>query len=93
MLDLARLAELFPETNDREFSIEAFDTSGNLVGAAAGGQTVNPATGCVRIKSGEVIPVILKMDDEFTGSFKVRVLDPSTGVQFAELSLKTEYFE
>ena len=93
VLDLARLAELFPETNDREFSIEAFDTSGNLVGAAAGGQTVNPATGCVRIKSGEVIPVILKMDDEFTGSFKVRVLDPSTGVQFAELSLKTEYFE
>ena len=61
--------------------------------AAAGGQTVNPATGCVRIKSGEVNPVVLKMDDEFTGSFKVRVLDPSTGVQFAELSLKTEYFD
>ena len=93
VLDLARLPELFPEANDREFSIEAFDSSDKLVGAAAGGQTVNPATGCVRIKPGEVIPVSLKMDDDFTGSFKVRVLDPSTGAQYTELSLRTDYLE
>lgn len=93
VLDLARVQELFPEASDREFSVEAFDTSGKLVGAAAGGQTVNPATGCVRVKPGEVISVSLKMDDDFVGSFKVRVLDPSTGAQYAELSLKTDYLE
>jgi hypothetical protein len=91
VLDLVRAAELFPETTDREFSVEAFDASGALVGSAAGGQTVNPATGCVRIKPGEAISVSLKMDDDFQGAFKVRVLDPSTGAQYAELSLRTDY--
>jgi hypothetical protein len=93
VLDLVRAAELFPEMIDREFSIEAFDASGTLVGSAAGGQTVNPATGCVRIKPGEAIAVSLKMNDDFAGAFKVRVLDPSTGAQYAEISLRTDYLE
>jgi hypothetical protein len=91
VVDLARISEIIPNETDREFSVEAFDASGTLVGSVAGGQTVNPATGCVRIKPGEAISVSLKMDDDFQGAFKVRVLDPSTGAQYAELSLRTNY--
>ena len=93
VLDLVRIKELLPEASDREFSIEAFDVSGKLVGAVAAGQTVNPATGCVRVKPGEAISVSLKMDDDFVGAFKVRVVDPGTGASYAELSLRTDYLE
>jgi len=63
------------------------------VGAVAAGQTVNPATGCVRVRPGEAISVSLRMDDDFTGAFKVRVADPGTGASYTELSLRTDYFE
>ena len=63
------------------------------MGAVAAGQTVNPATGCVRIEARQAIAISLRMDDDFTGSFKVRVLDPSTGAQYAELLLRTDYLE
>ena len=93
VLDLSRSRELFPEVTDREFSIEAFDAAGQLVGAVAAGQTVNPATGCVRVRPGEAISVSLRMDDDFSGAFKVRVADPGTGASYTELSLRTDYFE
>jgi hypothetical protein len=93
VLDLARIEEMIPNPIDREFAIEAYDASGKVVGAVAAGQTVNPATGCVRIEPRQAIAISLRMDDDFTGSFKVRVLDPSTGAQYAELPLRTDYLE
>jgi hypothetical protein len=69
------------------------DSSGNIVGVAGTGQTVNPATGCVRIKPGSALSVGLKMEDSFSGNFKVRVLDPSSNATLAERSLKTAYLE
>jgi hypothetical protein len=33
------------------------------------------------------------MEEDFSGSFKVRVLDPTTNATLADLSLKTAYLE
>ena len=94
VLDLAwPEAQLFAEESEREMAIEAVDSKGNIVGVAGTGQTVNPATGCVRIKPGSALSVGLKMEDDFSGNFKVRVLDPSTNATLAEISLKTAYLE
>lgn len=94
VLDLAwPEAQLFADENEREVAIEAVDSSGNIVGVAGTGQTVNPATGCVRIKPGNALSVGIKMEDSFSGNFKVRVLDPSSNATLAELSLKTAYLE
>ena len=86
-------AELFLEEAEREFAIEAIDSDGRVVGFAGSGQSVNPATGCVRIKPGAAVSIGLKMDESFSGSFKVRVLDPSSNINLAELNLKTAYLE
>lgn len=86
-------AQFFAEESEREVAIEAVDSSENVVGVAGTGQTVNPATGCVRIKPGSALSVGLKMEDSFSGSFKVRVLDPSSNATLAELTLKTAYLE
>lgn len=94
VLDLAwPEAQLFAEESEREVAIEAVDSAGNIIGVAGTGQTVNPATGCVRIKPGSALSVGLKMEDVFSGNFKVRVLDPSSNATLAELSLKTAYLE
>jgi hypothetical protein len=86
-------AELFAEESEREVAVEAVDSKGNIVGLAGTGQAVNPATGCVRIRPGIVVSVGLRMDEDFSGSFKVRVLDPATNATLADLSLKTAYLE
>lgn len=86
-------AQFFAEESEREVAIEAVDSSNNVVGVTGTGQTVNPATGCVRIKPGSALSVGLKMENGFSGNFKVRVLDPSSNATLAELSLKTSYLE
>lgn len=94
VLDLAwPEAQFFAEESEREVAIEAVDSGGNIVGVAGTGQTINPATGCVRIKPGSALSVGLKMEDSFSGNFKVRVLDPSSNATLADISLKTAYFE
>lgn len=85
--------DLFSEENEREVVVEAVDSSGSIVGLAGTGQSVNPATGCVRIKPGAALSVGLKMEDDFSGSFIVRVLDPATNALLADLPLKTAYLE
>jgi hypothetical protein len=86
-------AELFDDESEREVAVEAVDSKGNIVGLAGTGQTVNPATGCVRIRPGCAVSVGLRMEEDFSGSFKVRVLDPTTNATLADLSLKTAYLE
>jgi len=86
-------AELFVEDREREVAVEAVGSSGDIVGVAGSGQTVNPATGCVRIKPGSALSIGLKMEDGFSGNFKVRVLDPSSNATLAEISLQTAYLE
>lgn len=86
-------AQFFAEESEQEVAIEAIDSGNNVVGVTGTGQTVNPATGCVRIRPGSAISIGLKMEDSFSGNFKVRVLDPTSNATFAELPLKTAYLE
>jgi hypothetical protein len=86
-------AELFGEESEREFAVEASDSEGRIVGVASSGQSVNPSTGCARIKPGSAISIGLKMDESFRGSFKIRILDPSSNINLAEINLKTDYTE
>lgn len=94
VLDLAwPEGDLFADEVEREVSIEAVDSKGNIVGVVSTGQALNPATGFVRIKPGSAIAVALKMEDDFSGMFTVQVLDPTSNVQLADLKLKTAYME
>lgn len=86
-------ADLFAEESEREVVVEAVDTKDKIVGTATSGETVNPATGGVRIQPGAAISVGLTMNDDFSGKFTVRVLDANTNVTLAELPLKTAYLE
>ena len=86
-------ADLFAEESEKEVVVEAIDAKEKIVGTAASGQTVNPATGGVRIQPGAAISVGLAMNDDFSGKFTVRVLDANTNVTLAELPLKTAYLE
>jgi hypothetical protein len=86
-------ADLFSDESEREVVVEAIDSKENIVGMAGTGQSVNPATGCVRIKPGSAISVGLRMEDDYSGNFTIRVLDPATNALLADLNLKTAYFE
>jgi hypothetical protein len=74
-----------------EIAIDALDAKGNTVGEVGTGTAVNPATQGVRIRAGQAISVGLRMQDEFSGSFTVRAIDPSTQALLADLKLKTDY--
>jgi len=83
---------LISEENEIEVTMEAVDSKGKIVGWVGAGQSVNPATGGVRIQPGAALAVGLSMEADFSGNFTVRVLD-STNVLLAELKLKTGYLE
>jgi hypothetical protein len=73
---------------------EPTGTREKIVGEPASSESVNPATGNVRITPGQAIKVPVKMDEDFTGSFELRVLDPDTRIAYAApLKLKTNYIE
>jgi hypothetical protein len=84
---------MFDEDFEIEVSVEAVDSKGKVVGEVGSGQTVNPATQGVRIQPGDFISVGLRMTDNFSGTFTVRVLDPTTLALMGELTLKTAYLE
>ena len=93
-LDLAwPEGDLFTGDTGIEVAVEAV-SKGQVVGWVGSGSTVNAATQGVRITPGQITSFSLRMDDDFSGSFTVRVLDPATNKGLAdELSLKTAYFE
>lgn len=84
---------LFTEENEIEVTVEAVDSTGKIIGWVGSGQSINPATGGVRIKPGAAIAVGLRMEDDFSGNFTVRVLDPTTNALLVDLKLKTGYLE
>lgn len=84
---------MFDEDYEIEVAIEAVDSKGRVVGWVGSGQTVNPATQGVRIKPGLVVPVGLRMEDDFSGTFSVRASDPTTQAIITEITLKTAYLE
>ncbi len=90
MIEIAFFPTMFEET--LEFNLTAF-AGKEIVGEPAACPHVNPATSLVSMKSGQVIKVPLKMDEEFHGEFEVRVVDPETQLNYASLSLKTNYLD
>ena len=79
------------EDREIEVVLEAVNSKGVIVGSVSAGQSVNPATGGVRIKPGNALSVGFRMDEDFSGSFTVRVLDSATNTLLADLNLKTAY--
>jgi hypothetical protein len=84
---------MFDEDYEIEVAVEAVDSKGRLVGSVGSGQTVNLATQGVRIRPGQALSVGLRMEDDYSGTFTVRALDPTTQAIIAELVLKTAYLE
>ena len=75
-----------------EVAVEVTDAlNGNQVGEVSSGSSVNMATKCIRIEALQTVSFSVRMEPNFEGSFKVRVIDPSTQVVFSELTLKTDY--
>lgn len=94
VLDLAwSQVDAFADEQEIEVAVEAVDSKGNIVGLVGSGQTINPATQGVRIRPGLIVNVGLRMEDTFSGTFTVRVLDPATQAIIADLTLKTAYLE
>lgn len=85
------LLEDFQE-KDVEFQLEAYSGT-EVVGEVATCEYVNPATNLVTIKPGQAIKVPLKMAEDFRGSFEVRAVSPETKVNYATLTLHTDYTE
>jgi len=90
MIEVSMFSTMFDETI--EFQLEAYSGK-DVVGEVAASQYVNAATNMVTINPGQAIKVPLKMEDEFHGSFEVRATDPTTGVNYATLKLKTDYLD
>ncbi len=84
--------DFFNDEVEIELLMEIVDSKEKSVGTVGSSPFVNPATGGVRIKSGSALSIGIKMDDEFSGNFTLRVLD-QTNVMLAELKLKTGYME
>ena len=76
---------------DVELLIEAQDSKGNVVGEARPGEAINPARGTITLKVDQEARVTLKMHGDFEGAFKVKAVHPTTLVEYASLSLKTDY--
>ena len=75
-----------------EVAVEVTDAlNGNQVGEVSSGSSVNMATKCIRIEALQTVSFSVRMETNFEGSFKVRVIDPSTQVVFSELTLETNY--
>jgi hypothetical protein len=85
--------EAFADEHEIEIAIEAVDSKGNTIGWVSSGQTVNPATQGIRIRPGQIVGVGLRMEEQFSGNFTVRAMDPATEAMIAELKLKTAYLE
>lgn len=84
--------DFFHDDAEMEVVVEVVDAKENIVGSVSSGQSVNPATGGVRIKPGAALSVGLRMGDEFSGTFTIRVFNQAN-VLLAELKLKTGYLE
>jgi PglZ domain len=94
VIDIAWPAlDMFDQDYEIEISLEAIDSKGKVVGSVGSGPTVNLATQGVRIRPGLAISVGLRMDDDFSGTFTVRALDPATQATISDLILKTAYIE
>lgn len=83
--------DIFSAESTFEVLLEAHNTKGDVVGEAKASGSVNPATGTLTLKSGDKMHVPLKMQMEFEGKFKIKVLNPTTYTVYCQLDLETDY--
>lgn len=84
--------ELFAGELAVRLEARAKTTAGEtVVGEAASCPYVDPATGVVKIKTGQAIKVPLRIAEDFNGPMEVRAIDAETGVSYGTpLKLKAE---
>ena len=83
--------DMFSQNTPFDILLEAQDKTGNVVGEARPGGQVNPATGTISVQPGTIVPVTIKMHEDYEGKFVVKVLDPATLAAYAKLDLETDY--
>jgi hypothetical protein len=98
IIDLSVFKEGLFQPEEIELRVEAWakdpPPAGRIVGEPASSEFVNPATGNVRVTPGQALKVPLKMNEDFTGTFELRVIDPETRVAYVSpLKLKTNYID
>ena len=91
VVEVTARGDLFSKGAEVEILLEAHDKKGNVVGEAKPGGPVNPATGTITLRMGEMQQVALKMDMEFEGKFTVKALAPTTLASYSSLDLETDY--
>lgn len=87
----ARAGDLFSSAEDYDVLLQAISDNGKVVGEPKPGGAVNPATGTISFRLGTTAKVPLKMSAEFEGAFTLKLFDPATRAQLAELKLETDY--
>lgn len=82
---------MFDHPESCEVLVQAVDKQGKVVGEPKPGRVVNAATGMVLLQIGTVVSVPVKMAENFEGEFSLKMFDPATRAQLAELTLQTDY--
>jgi len=93
VIDVTLMADMFSQDRTLEILLEAQDSKGNVVGEPRPGGDVNPASRAVTLVPGRRTQVVLRMDEDFRGAFKVVALNPTTLASYASLALETDYVE
>ena len=73
------------------FVLEGFDANGKKMAHAASSPVTDPATGEVRMFSGQSIKVPIRIEEKFNGQFDLRAAHPGTGEIFATIKLTTDF--
>jgi hypothetical protein len=87
----AKKGDLFAHTDECDVLLQAVSADGTVIGEPKAGGIVNPATGTITLRLGMSAKIPLEISRTFEGKFTLKLLDPTTHVQLAELKLETEY--
>ncbi|MDT3683242.1 MAG: PglZ domain-containing protein [Truepera sp.] len=93
VIDVTLIADMFSQDRSLEILLEAQDTKGNVVGEPRPGGDVNPASRAVTLVPGRRTQVVMRMDEDFRGAFKIVALNPTTMAAYTSLALETDYVE
>lgn len=93
VIDVVLTTDIYSEDKTLEILLEAHDSKGNVVGEPRPGGDVNPASRAVTLVPGKRTQVVMRMDEDYSGAFKVVALNPTTLASYANLALETDYVE
>lgn len=76
---------------DVAFILEGFASDGKKIAEAASSPVTDPATGEVRMLSGQSVKVPIRIKEGFDGRIELRAVNPGTGEILAILKLTTDF--